>query len=37
MSDEKDVGIEHKKQEIEVKDNAKLEEVLRGYRILYFD
>jgi len=37
MSDEKDVGIEHKKQEIEVKDNAKLEEVLRGYRILYFE
>ena len=37
MSDEKDVGVEHKKKEIEVKDNAKLEEVLRGYRILYFD
>ena len=37
MSDEKDVGVEHKKKEIEAKDNAKLEEVARGYRILYFD
>ncbi len=37
MSDEKDVGIEQQKKEIEVLDNAKLEEVLRGYRILYFD
>jgi len=37
MSDKKDVGVEQKKEEIEVKDNAKLEEVSRGYRILYFD
>jgi len=37
MSDEKDVGVEHQKKEIEIKDNAKLDEILRGYRVLYFD
>jgi hypothetical protein len=36
MSDEKDVGVEHKKKQVEIEDNLRLLELTRGYRILMF-